>query len=471
MRRTKIVCTIGPGTNSPEMLEKLVIAGMNVARLNFSHGSHEDHGKVIQNIRKIEKKLGQSVAILLDLSGPKIRIGMIPNGPIKLVNGKKYILTSRDIEGNDKEVSLTYKKMPKEVKPGHRLLLADGTLQLKVLSSDGENIECEVIDGGELSSKKGVNLPDTDISAPAMTEKDKVDLMFGLEQDVDYVALSFVRDRADVARVNDIINKSGKKTELIAKIERNEALDNIDEILEEVDGIMVARGDLGVEVPVETVPLIQKKLITKANLQAKIVITATQMLESMIECPVPTRAEVTDVANAILDGTGSVMLSGETAVGKFPIKAVEMMVRIAENTETSFPYHEWNSKFGRNMSLLTEESIAHSACEISDQIDASAIVCFSNSGSTMKLIAKYRPSQPVFVLTSDLKTYRKLGLVWGAIPIFMKESDKLEDMEQQAIHIAQEYGNCKVDENLVITAGFPLYKSGTTNLINVSKIK
>jgi pyruvate kinase len=467
MRKTKIVCTIGPSTRSKKKIDELVKSGMNVARLNFSHDTREAHKKSIERIRDVAKNNNQPVAILQDLAGPKIRIGDFAEEPVNIRPGQKFILTNRDIMGDDQQVGLNYDKLPEDVKSGDTLLLADGVLEMEVMKTDSTDIECKVIVGGELSSRKGINLPDTVISTKTLTEKDKKDLAFGLENDVDYVALSFVRSAADVQEVKDIISKSNTKAGVIAKIEKNEALREIDKILEVVDGIMIARGDLGVEIPIEEVPVIQKDLIEKAKAKGKIVITATQMLKSMVESPHPTRAEVTDVANAIFDGTDAVMLSEETAVGKYPAKTVEMMGKIAKITENDFHNEAWNAHFtDKNLSIV--ESIANSACDMANQINAKGIVSFTHTGATTMLISKYKPSQKIIALTSNLKTYNKLALVWGAFPIHMKQKETVKKLDQQATVSVVEKGLCQPGELIVITAGIPLYKSGTTNLIKVA---
>ncbi len=471
MRRTKIISTLGPKSRDDQTMAQLIHAGVNVFRVNFSHETREFQGKIIDQIKRVRKKAKKSVAILQDLSGPKIRIGEIPNGPIFLKDGQRFTLTTREIDGDETIACVNYKKLHQEAFKGEKIFLADGTLQLEVVNIENQDIECKVIDGGKLSSKKGVNLPDTKISTPALTEKDKLDLQVGLEKNVDVVALSFVRNVADVKMVREIIEASGKRTTLIAKIEKNEALKDIDNILDVVDGIMVARGDLGVEIPIERVPQVQKKLIQKANEKGKISIVATQMLESMTENPLPTRAEVTDVANAILDGTSGIMLSGETAMGKHPVKVVELMAEIAKSTEESFPFQEWNHKFDRDLSLEIQESVARAACKIADQVAAKAIVTFTNSGRTTKYVSKYKPSQPILSLTPDKKTFGKLSLVWGAIPVYMKESERLEVMEKQAEQVANKYMDLDKGDLIVITGGFPLYKRGGTNLIKIAEIK
>lgn len=467
MRKTKIVCTIGPNVRSEAGIDNLIKAGMNVARLNFSHDTWESHKKSMDLIRATSKKHNKPVAILQDLAGPKIRIGDIEGEHVTIKPGQKYILTNRDIKGNDKQVSLNYDNLPKDVKPGDTLLLADGLLEMEVLKTSDTDIECEVIIGGELSSRKGINLPDTIISTKTLTEKDRKDLAFGLKNDVDYVALSFVRSADDVQEVKDIIAKSDTQAGVIAKIEKNEALREIDNILNVVDGIMIARGDLGVETPIEKVPVIQKHLIEKAKTKGAFVITATQMLRSMVDNPHPSRAEVTDVANAILDGTDAVMLSEETAVGNYPAETVEMMGKIAISTEETFPYKAWNFRFD-DTNMTIEESIAKSACDMANQVNASGIVNFTHTGMTTKLTSKYKPGQKIVALTSHKKTYNQLAMVWGVYPIYMKQEDTIKELDQQAtVHVVNK-GLFESGETIVITAGIPLYEAGTTNLLKVA---
>jgi len=470
MRRAKIVCTIGPASHSPGILEDLIQAGMNVARLNFSHGSHELHGRVIDDIRKISKRLGKPVAILQDLAGPKIRTGLIANGPVILKSGQKFCLTAREVDGDSTEVSITYKELPADVLPGDTLLLCDGSIEMEVEETKGEDILCRVIVGGPLDSHKGINLPDRSIQAQILSDKDRKDLAFGLKKGVDYIALSFVRNVEDVRLVRKIIEDSGYNIKLIAKIEKHEALNNIDDIIKEVDGIMVARGDLGVEIPIETVPRVQKRLIRKANQAAKPVITATQMLKSMVDNPRPTRAEVTDVANAILDGSDAIMLSEETAIGKYPVETVKMMSKIAVSIEQSFPFREWISRYRKGDQLSAPEAVALSACQIAESIRASAIVATTKSGSTTRLVAKYRPMHTILAITPDESTFHRLALVWGANPVLMKQVDTTDDLEKHAVELALKSGFVEEESRIVLIAGVPLYVSGTTNLIKITKV-
>ncbi len=465
--RTRIVCTIGPASSSPDMLEKLVVAGMDVARLNFSHGTQEEHGRVIAEIRRISARLGLSIAVMQDLAGLKIRTGPIADGPIDLEPGRAFTLTTRDVPGGADEVSVTYSGLTGDVSPGDVLLLSDGDLELVVETTTTEDILCRVTVGGPLSSHKGINLPARSITAPVLTDKDRSDLAYGLEHGVDYVALSFVRSADDVADARAALGERCRAVPLVAKIEKHEALVRIDEIVDVVDGVMVARGDLGVEIPVEQIPRIQKSLIRKGNIAGRPVITATQMLKSMVESPRPTRAEVTDVANAILDGSDAIMLSEETAVGRHPVAAVEMMVRIAADVEAGFPYATWSSRFGADRILSPEEAVAHSACRVAGEVEATAIVTLTQSGSSARLVAKYRPRVPVLAMTPSGATYRKLALVWGTTPILMEPAETYSETERQAVRLALASGVVSTGQKIVITAGVPLHVPGTTNLVKI----
>lgn len=471
MTRTKIVCTVGPASQAEETIGRLIQAGMNVARLNFSHGTQEEHGKVIASIRKIATKLGEHVAILQDLAGPKIRIGKINKGQIRLKGGDLFTLTSRQIPGDECTVSVNYPDLARDVKPGDTLLLSDGALELEVVKITGRDIECQVIIGGPLSSFKGINLPSRSIKAPSLTEKDKEDLSFGMHQDVDYVALSFVRGAEDIIDAKRFLEKKGSHIPIIAKIEKHEALTNIDEILAVSDGIMVARGDLGVETPLEKVPLVQKSLIKKANQAVKPVITATQMLRSMVDNPRPTRAEVTDVANAILDGTDAIMLSEETATGKYPVEAVAMMSKIAEDAETGIFSGREKYQLGLIHEKSIPEAVGYAACMLAEGIDASAIISFTQSGSTARLIAKYRPRCPILAPTSLEKTCRSLSLIWGIVPILCESSNDTDDMIDRTLRAALESRFVQREQKVVITAGVPMGIPGTTNFIKAEILK
>ena len=469
MNRTKIVCTLGPASRSKEKIEQLLQAGMNVVRLNFSHGTHEEHGESIEMIRDVSQRLGRPVAILQDLAGPKIRIGTIPDGPVTLKAGQSYTITSREVTGSTEEVSLGFRDLPSQVKAGDTLLLADGALEMTVVEVQGEDIRCRVITGGELSSHKGINLPDRSLRTPILTEKDRRDLTFGLTHGVDYVALSFVRSAEDVRQVLQIMHYAGRRVPVIAKIEKHEALDHIDEIMELVDGIMIARGDLGVEIPLERVPAVQKRLIQLCNQCGKPVITATQMLKSMVDSPRPTRAEATDVANAILDGTDAVMLSEETAVGHYPVRAVEVMARIAMATEADFPHREWKTRFERRSTGgdSPEEAVSGAACQIAEQLQSRAILSCTQSGSTAQLVARHRPRMMVYGLTPNAETWRRLSLVWGVTPVLMDLEEEASSLAEAAQKVVGLHQLVPPGETMVLTAGVPLQQPGTTNLIRV----
>lgn len=470
MANTKIVCTIGPASRSPEQLKELMQAGMDVARLNFSHGSHSEYKEVIKSIRKLSREMNRPAGILQDLGGPKIRIGKIESGTIHLEPGATFILTNRKVPGDKKEVFISYKNLPNEVEIGDTLLLSDGALELEVEEKSQQDIQCRVIVGGPLSSYKGINLPTRSIKTPSLTEKDKRDLEFGIEQGVDFLALSFVRTKADITAAKQFMQKRNIQIPIIAKIEKHEALTNIDEIIQEVYGIMVARGDLGVDIPLEEVPLVQKELIQKSNCAGKPVITATQMLRSMTDNPRPTRAEVTDVANAILDGTDAIMLSEETAIGKYPAEAVAMMSRIAHDVESKS-----SSLISRYKPELTGEksipdAVSWAAYTLAESIKASAIITFTQSGQTARLVARFRPYHLVLAPTQLEKTYQSLSLVWGVIPILFEAGRDTDETIQNTINAALNSGLVKKGEKVVITAGIPIGIPGTTNMVKAETI-
>ena len=468
MIKTKIICTIGPASRDPQTLTRLIEAGMNVCRLNFSHGTQDEHAALIADIREVSRRLCAPVAILQDLAGPKIRTGKISAGTVTLKAGQEFTLTGREVPGDDREVGLTYADLPRNLRPGDRLLLADGAMELEVLTLTDTDVRCRVITGGELSSNKGINLPGRSINAPILSDKDRSDLEFGLARDVDFVALSFVRTAHDITSVKKLITAAGKDTPLIAKIEKFEALDNIDQIIDVADGIMIARGDLGVEIPLESVPRVQKMLIAKTNAAAKPVITATQMLKSMVESPRPTRAEVTDVANAIFDGTDAIMLSEETAVGRYPVEAVKVMTRIACDIEGEFDYETWTHKFDGDAKLSFEAAVAHTAVEMAEDIGAAAIITCTKSGSTTRLVARYRPRQTLLAMTPERSTELRMALVFGAVTVNIGGIDSAEELERMAIAAALQGGYVKPGQPVVITAGLPFHVVGTTNLIKVA---
>ena len=468
MPRTKIVGTIGPSSASPEALARLVAAGMDVARLNFSHGTHAEHASVIAALRTIAADARRPVAILQDLAGLKIRIGEIPGGPVRLSPGDAHVLTTRAVPGDARGASVTLPNLPSLVRPGDLLRLADGEIELAAERVVDTDVACRVVSGGALSSHKGLSLPNAIIPGPGMTDKDREDLLFGIAHGVDYVALSFVRSEADVQQARVFVGERGASIPIVAKIERHEALAAIDAILAEADGIMVARGDLGVETPLEHVPLLQKMLIEKANRAGKPVITATQMLLSMVENPRPTRAEVGDVANAILDGTDAVMLSEETASGRYPIEAVTTMRRIAEDTEAAFPFAQWMRRFEDESLQTLPQAVAGAACELAEHIGAEVIVAWTESGETARLVSSHRPRRPILALSTAPATARRLALVWGVIPVLAEPPGSADAMLDAAPGIAAAAGLLRPGQRAVITAGIPMGVAGSTNLIKAA---
>jgi len=471
-RQTKIVCTIGPATESPDMIKQLIMAGMNVARLNFSHGTYEQYTCIIEHIRNISAELGVPVAILQDLSGPKIRTGaMEADSPAELNNGSSFALVREWIDGNGERVSATYfSALASNLKSNDQIFLADGSIQLRVVDVNSNEIRCEVINGGELRSRQGINIPDVSLGIPAVTEKDLADLEFGMDQEVDYVALSFVQQATDLILLKHRMQIKGIEIPVIAKIEKHEALDNIDEIIDLADGIMIARGDLGIEIPLEKVPVMQKMIAEKASIKGKPVITATQMLESMIENTRPTRAEVTDVANAIFDGTDAIMLSGETAIGKNPVKAVEMMDKVAFSTEAALPYEEILRQRREALSNTIPDAISHAACYTALDIDAKAIVCCTTSGYTARMVAKYRPRPMIIAVTPLDVTYRRMALLWSVTPLKIQHTEDTDEMMEEAKKSAKEAGLVSEGDTVVITAGVPIGMPGKTNIIKADII-
>ena len=469
MRKTKIVATIGPSSNTRPVLEKLVETGMNVARLNFSHGSYEEHGEVIRTIRSISRTMNRSVGILLDLQGPKIRVGKLEGGePVRLKRNKSFAITSRNVAGTADMVSTTYKGLVSDVRKGDTILLDDGLIRLEVEKTRERTVECRVINGGYLKEKKGINLPGVAVSAPSLTEKDKRDVNFGIKNNVDYFALSFVRTADDLKQIKAILKRQGSDIPVIAKIEKPEAIENLEEILDTADGIMVARGDLGVELKPELIPTMQKHIIQAATRKNKAVITATQMLETMCNNPIPTRAEASDVANAILDGTDAIMLSGETASGRYPLKAVRMMVKIAREAESS-AFMRYNIPFERDPSDLVPHAVAQSAVNILHEIDGNSIVAFSVSGKTSKQISKQRPSNPVYAFTSSKETYNRLSLLWGITPMFISNIKDARRLVQASENRLIEKNLVKDGDLIVLVIGLGL-KEGSTNMIKIHRV-
>ncbi|MER3474377.1 MAG: pyruvate kinase [Armatimonadota bacterium] len=471
MRCTKIVCTIGPSTASPERLRALMEAGMDVARLNFSHGTHESHAQVIERIRRISAEMDKPVAILQDLCGPKIRLGTLPEEGVLVEAGQSVRFVLAD-EGSDAQnIPLPHSTLFALVRPGERILIDDGNVEVVATQRNLNTIHAEVRIGGRLRSHKGVNVPDTRLPVTSITERDLQDLRFGIEQGADWVAVSFVRQPEDLQPVRYAIEAAGADIRVIAKIEKREAVENLEQILQSADGIMVARGDLGVEMPIDEVPLIQKEIIVRCNRAGKPVITATQMLESMVSAPRPTRAEATDVANSILDGTDAVMLSEETAVGQYPVEAVSIMHRIAVRTEQALQegvvVHPNQPVAG---SLSITEAVAEAVCHIAYDIDARAIICATTSGSTARMVSKYRPKTPIVAFTPHESTYRQLALSWGVQPRLIPPVSTMEEMLQTAVNTAVELGLASEGDKVVITAGVPIGVPGHTNLIKVHTI-
>jgi len=487
MRRVKIVCTIGPASNTEECLEQLIRAGMDVARLNFSHGTHEEHAAVIQRTRAIARRMGKAVAILQDLPGPKIRTGALQGGkPVLLQNGQTLTITTRPIAGTAEEVSTTYSDLPRDVRPGDHILLADGVIELKVLSADASDVRCEVIHGGLLGEHKGINLPGVAISAPALTEKDREDMAFGVAQGVDYIALSFVRRPQDITTARAYLDELLKQqppldlppgvhpsahtpvrtVPLIVKLEKPEAIDHLEEILDVSDGIMVARGDLGVEMPPEKVPLIQKRIIRCCNDLGLPVITATQMLESMMTNPRPTRAEASDVANAVLDGTDAVMLSGETAAGKFPVESVTMMGRIVTETEANRQYQPPIAR----RHVGHEQAVSQAARALADAADVRLIVAFTRSGATAQLIAHERPDVPIIAYTPYEHVYRRMALLWGVTPRTCRMRESAEELLAHVDELLLSDGFVQPGDNVVVTGGMPLAGQAPTNFVKLHHI-
>jgi len=467
--KTKIVATIGPASNSKAILEKLVEAGMCVARLNFSHGSYQEHVEVIRTIRSIARVMNRPVGILLDLQGPKIRTGKLQDGqPVRLKRSSIVKLTTREVLGTSELISTTYKNLVQDVKRGAKILLDDGLIELKVLSKTADTVKCKVVNGGKLKENKGINLPGVKVSAPSLTTKDERDLDFGIKNKVDYFALSFVRQADDIKQAKARIARQGANIPVIAKIEKPEAVANLNEILEVADGIMVARGDLGVELNPEQVPTIQKHIIQAAIQANRPVITATQMLETMSTNPIPTRAEASDVANAIFDGTDAVMLSGETATGKYPLKAVQMMSKIAAQAESS-PFMKYNLKNLVATPNPIAQAVAQSAVNIVHEVHASSIVAFSVSGGTHKLISRQRPIKPVYGFTSDLDVYNRMALIWGITPMYIAKINDAQRLVNASENLLLDKKLARKDDLIVLVIGLGL-KEGSTNLIKIHRV-
>jgi len=469
MKNTKIICTIGPVSQNPETIKKLILAGMNVARLNFSHGSYEEQANKFHMIQDASRELGIPVAILQDTKGPEIRLRDFANGKEELKAGQKFTLTTEEIAGTNEKVSITYKQLPNDVEEGMAILLDDGLIELKVDKVTATDIECTVINGGFVSNKKGVNVPGAELSMPFISDVDREDILFGIKMGFDFLACSFVRSKADILEVRKILDENNAKTKVIAKIENMQGIRNLSEILEVSDGIMVARGDMGVEIPLEEVPVIQKKMIKKAIATGKQVITATQMLESMTKNPRPTRAETTDVANAIYDGTTAIMLSGETASGQYPVEAVETMTKIAQRTELDIDYI---NRFQRQEmhGVDVTNAISHATCTTAMDLKAAAIITVTMSGFTAEMIARYKPNCPIIACSVDESVCRQVNMLWGVRPLLIDKKETAEELFKEGVRKAEEAGYVKKGDIVVITAGVPLGISGKTNMIRVVEV-
>lgn len=468
MRKTKIICTLGPATEDDKVLKELMLEGMNVARFNFSHGEHAQHEKNLNRVKALREELGLPIAALLDTKGPEIRVKDFKDGKVTLNSGQKFTLTTRDIIGDENAVSITYENLVNDVQVGTRILIDDGLISMRVESMTDTDIVCIVENGGPVSNHKGVNVPNVSLSMPYVSEKDREDIIFGIEQGFDFIAASFVRTADDILQIRDILSQHNCNfINIIAKIENMQGVENIEEIIRVSDGVMIARGDMGVEIPFEDVPAIQKKIIHKVYNAEKIVITATQMLDSMMKNPRPTRAEATDVANAIYDGTSAIMLSGETAAGLYPVEALKTMVRIAERTEADI---DLVARFNSRENLVNPDitnAIAHATCTTAMDLNAAAIVTVTKTGKTARMISKYRPSCPIIGCTPYENVWRQLNLSWGVRPLMLEIKDNTDELFEHAIERAENERYVKQGEITVITAGVPLGVSGTTNLIKV----
>ena len=472
MRKTKIVCTMGPSTADDNVLRELMLSGMNVARQNFSHGDHESHKKVFEQVKRIREELDLPIASMLDTKGPEVRVKQFDGGKVVINDGEDFVLTTREVTGSDKSVSITYKDLAKDIDIGTRILIDDGLLELKVInittSEEGDDIVCRVIHGGVISNNKSCNFPGIKLSMPYLSERDRSDLIFGAQMGFDFVAASFVSNDEDILEIRRCLDEhGGSDIKIIAKIENQEGVDNIDDILRVSDGIMVARGDMGVEIAFENLPHIQKVLIEKGYRAGKQVITATQMLDSMIKNPRPTRAETTDVANAIYDGTSAIMLSGETAAGLYPIEAVRTMAQIAETTEKDINYAKrFRARLETENDNVTN-AISHATVTTAMDLNAKAILTVTKTGSTAKFLSKYRPNRPILSCTPSEKTWRQLNLSWGVVPLKANEQSDTETLFAHAVDCAVKKGYLDTGDLVVITAGVPLGISGTTNLMKV----
>ena len=474
MKRTKIICTLGPASNNRETLKALMENGMDIARFNFSHGDHEEQKGRVDMIKELREELDMPIAMLLDTKGPEIRTGVLKDGKkVSLKEGQTFTLTTREIVGDETITHINYSGLNEDVAAGNKILIDDGLIELEVVKVDGTEIVCTVINGGELGEKKGVNVPNVKIKLPALTEKDKEDIRFGIKQGFDFIAASFVRTADCIREIKEMLDAEGSAIKVIAKIENAEGIENLDEIIAVADGIMVARGDMGVEIPLEEVPILQKKMIKMAVAQGKHVITATQMLESMIKNPRPTRAEATDIANAIYDGTTAIMLSGESAAGLYPVEAVKTMSRIAERAEQDIDYRGRMQKVKEDRQETPDitTAISYATCSVASDLNAAAIITVTMSGFTANMIARYKPGCQIIGCTLDEKVYRQLNLLWGVKPVMIQKERTTDALFEEAVFKAKQAGLVKTGDTVVITAGVPLGVVGKTDMIHVVEVE
>lgn len=471
MRKTKIICTIGPASESEERLRELMLAGMNVARFNFSHGTHEEQKAKYERVLKVRKELGLPVATMLDTKGPEIRLRDFEGGKVELKAGETFTLTTEEIMGTAQRATISYKNLKNDISVGTTLLIDDGLIELEVEKISGEDIICRVINGGFVSNHKGVNVPGAILSMPYISDADMEDILFGIKEGYELIAASFVRSKEDIYELRKILQEHGSDMKIIAKIENMQGIENLEEILEASDGVMVARGDMGVEIPMEEVPVLQKKMIKMANAQGKHVITATQMLESMINHPRPTRAEATDIANAIYDGTTAIMLSGESAAGKYPVEAVKTMARIAESAEKDIDYRSRMRRNDEGDKSEITNAIAYATCSAAMDLNAAAIITVTMSGYTAEAISRFKPSCPIIGCAVNERVCDQLNLLWGVNPLLIKKEESSEELFADAVTAAKEAGYVNTGDIVVITAGVPLGITGTTNMIHVVEVE
>ena len=470
MRKTKIICTLGPSTDKDGVLRELVANGMNVARFNFSHGSYEEHKGRLDNLKAIRAELGKPVAALLDTKGPEIRLKEFKNGVEMLEAGQTFTLTTREVEGTKEICSITYKDLPQDVHEGGTIMLDDGLIKLRITNVTDTDITCEVLNSGKIKNKKGVNVPGVHLSMPYLSQRDRDDIIFGVQQGFDFIAASFVRTAQDVYDIRNLLNEYDSNIRIIAKIENREGVNNIDSILSAADAVMVARGDLGVEIDFTELPGIQKDIIDRSFSFGKPIVTATQMLDSMMVNPRPTRAEISDVANAIYDGTSAIMLSGETAAGAYPVEALKTMSAIAERTENEVHYRDNRLVDASNGQISVSDATAHAACLTAKDVNASAIVTVSESGNTARLLSKYRPAQPIIACVMNEQVQRQLAISWGITPLMMALAHSTDELIEMSTSLAKENGYLHDGELAVVTAGVPVGVSGTTNMIKIHMI-